>query len=224
MLLWLQNVLLPDELERLRRLAASETFVDGRGTAGKLVSDVKRNEELDPSRKRREELNAVFFGAVNRNQTFIVGARPKRILPPIISRYKPGMTYGDHVDNAIGNPTDDPVRIDLSMTLFLSDPASYGGGELVIHTEYGTQKIKLPAGDAIVYPTTFLHHVAPVTEGVRLAAIAWMQSLVRDAEKRKMLYDVSVLAEWVHKKVPPQSAEAHLMEKIRMNLLRMWVD
>jgi PKHD-type hydroxylase len=224
MLLWLQNVLLPDELERLRRLAAGETFVDGRVTAGRLVSDVKRNEEIDLPRKRREELNAVFFAAVHRNQTFLVGARPKRILPPIISRYKPGMAYGDHVDNAVGRPTDDPIRIDLSMTLFLSDPASYGGGELVIHTDYGTQKIKLPAGDAIVYPTTFLHHVAPVTEGVRLAAITWMQSLVRDAEKRKMLYDVSVLAEWVHKKVPAQSTEAHLVERIRMNLLRMWVD
>jgi len=224
MLLWLQKLLSTEQVKQLRELAARERFVDGRKTAGRLVEPVKRNQEIDIAGEAKEALGRLILGTLNANQTFIVGARPRRILPPIISRYENGMTYGEHVDNALMGPPLNPVRVDLSITIFLSDPTTYDGGELVIHTDYGAQEIKLPPGDAIVYPTTFIHRVNPVTRGVRLAAITWIESLVRDARQRQMLYDVSVLAEWVHKQVPPQSGEAKLVEKIRMNLLRMWAD
>jgi PKHD-type hydroxylase len=226
MLLGLQRFFTPEETARVRALVAQERFIDGRRTAGRLVAAIKNNEELEVSSAKREEINRLFFQALQRNSLFMTGARPKRMTPPIVSRYSDGMTYGDHIDNAIMNGMPnmiDPIRVDLSMTVFLSEPETYTGGELVIESGYGTHQFKLPAGDAVLYPTLFVHRVNPVTRGTRLAVITWIESLVRDPERRTMLFDVAKLAEWVHRQAP-DSTEGKLVEKIRMNLLRMWAE
>jgi PKHD-type hydroxylase len=200
MIVWIQNLLTPDELATIVQGLSTAEFRSGSGTAGTLNRPLKENLELRQDWEGKERLDQIFDKALRRNQTFEIAARPKKIIKPIFSRYTTGMHYGSHLDNAIMGG--DHWRIDLSLTLFLSPPDSYDGGELVIETEYGPKTAKLPAGDAVVYPTIYYHEVKPVTRGERLAAITWIQSLVRDVHKRQILYDMSVLMDWVHARAP----------------------
>jgi PKHD-type hydroxylase len=221
MLLWLRALLNTEELAALRRMAASGGFVDGALSApGLAASNVKRNEQLSPQSPVHKEFAQTVLRALDRSETFRTAAVPKIIQPPILARYRAGMGYGTHIDNPTRRwPV--PMRLDLSISVFLSPPEAYGGGELVIETPYGEQSIKLPAGDGILYPTTMLHRVNDVQDGERLVAVTWIQSMVQDQSKRALLYELAQVTQWAAE-VAPQSPQYHQLTNIRANILRMW--
>ena len=223
MLRVIRRILSPDDVAAVRAAAAGGRFADGMQSAGFLVADRKKNEELVlAGQGGRDPAVRMVLQRLWTNKQLQIVARPRRILPPIVSRYRKGMRYGDHMDNVIMGGAQ-PFRVDCSITVFLSDPASYDGGELTIDTSPGEQRIKLAPGDAVVYPTHFVHRVAEVTRGERLACVTWIESLVRDVGRREVLYDLAVAAERVHRLEP--SGEAFMtLEKARFNLLRMWAD
>lgn len=210
MIVWIQKLL--DAAEVARRAAAlgSARYGSGKATAGVLARGAKENEALDADPIDKPALDAIVLDAIGRNKTFEAAARPAKINPPIHSRYRPGMHYGNHLDNAVMGSRADRIRVDLSMTLFLNDPAAYDGGEL-------------SAGNAAVYPTHYYHEVKPVTRGERLACVTWMQSPARDLQRRQMLYDMAVLVDWIHAQAPG-SAQFRSFNKIQLNLCRMWAD
>lgn len=196
------------------------TFVDGRATAGKRAARVKKNEQLgeaDPSFKA--DLQTKVMKALKASNRFQSFAFPNKIATPMISRYGPGMEYGLHVDNAMmSNGT---IRSDLSVTLFLSDPAEYDGGELEIFSGFGPVKVKMAAGSAVVYPSSTLHRVLPVTRGERLAAVTWVESQVRDPARREVLFDMGLARSKLEKEMP-SAEETDRANRAYTNLLRMW--
>jgi PKHD-type hydroxylase len=222
MLQRIEQLLNPDETKALQHLAADGRFIDGRGSAGERVHEVKANEELERTREQTKVLVETLTPAVQRNETFRFFAWPLRMNTPLISRYVPGMEYGSHLDNPIMfHRNNEPLRTDLSITVFLSDPESYDGGELSLETQFGEQTVKLPAGDAVVYATTLRHRVTPVTRGTRLAAVAWIQSMVKDHQQRQILFDLFK----VRQAIRETSAEAgEDLETSYMNLVKMWAD
>ncbi|TAH14711.1 MAG: Fe2+-dependent dioxygenase [Oscillatoriales cyanobacterium] len=197
-------------------------FVDGKLTAGWYAQQVKNNAQLKNDAAPTQELRNLVNQALKRNSLFQIAARPKAIRPIMFSRYQGGMYYGTHIDNAIMGD-EKLMRSDLSLTLFLSDPATYTGGELVIESTQGEQAFKLDAGSMVVYPTTTLHRVEPVTEGERLAAVTWVQSLVRDAHNREILFDLDTVRDTLFQK-SGKTAEFDLLSKSIANLLRKWAD
>ncbi|TAE49961.1 MAG: Fe2+-dependent dioxygenase [Oscillatoriales cyanobacterium] len=197
-------------------------FVDGKLTAGWYAQQVKNNAQLKNDAAPTQELINLVNQALKRNSLFQIAARPKAIRPIMFSRYQGGMYYGTHIDNAIMGD-EELMRSDLSLTLFLSDPATYTGGELVIESTQGEQAFKLDAGSMVVYPTTTLHRVEPVTEGERLAAVTWVQSLVRDAHNREILFDLDTVRDTLFQK-SGKTAEFDLLSKSIANLLRKWAD
>lgn len=221
MLMVLQGLLAPADVAALRSIAAEGEFVDGRvSSPGLAAAGVKRNEQLALQSDRQGQVEEVVLAALDRNETFRTAAVPKLIRPPILSRYRPGMSYGLHIDNPVmRRPV--PMRLDLSITIFLSDATSYQGGELVVETLYGDKRIKLPPGDAILYPTTMLHRVEEVVTGERLAAVTWIQSMVQDQAKRSILYELAVAIHWMQS-TAPQSPQFHRLNNTRANLVRMW--
>lgn len=222
MLICIPDVMERQELKQIERLLAEGEFVDGGRTAGSRAKRVKNNLQLKKSPSQAKTLNALVIDALKRSDTFRAAVMPKHIRPPLISRYEPGMTYGDHVDDAIMNP-ENPVRSDVSVTVFLNDPDQYDGGELTIQTPFGEQQVKLPKGAAVVYPSSSLHRVAPVTRGVRVAAVTWVQSLVRDPAKRQMLFDISRIKKFMWREMP-EAAETDLAHQAHSNLLRLWAE
>jgi PKHD-type hydroxylase len=221
MLLRIDGLLSPEELARIRAIAREAPFVDGAVSApGLAASNVKRNEQLATDAAAYKEFAQIVLSALHRNETLRTAALPKIVIPPILARYRTGMGYGTHIDHPIRQyPV--PMRLDLSITVFLSAPEDYGGGDLLIETPYGEKSIKLPAGDAIVYPTTMLHRVSDVTAGERLAAVTWIQSMVQDQTRRTMLYDLAVLTQWALS-IAPDSDRPHQLNNLRANLVRMW--
>jgi PKHD-type hydroxylase len=183
------RLLSPDDVRQLTASLERCAFVDGKATAGILGRDVKDNLQADRGRQDLGEPDSIFNTALQRSGEFQAFAIPRRVLTPTFSIYNPGMRYGPHVDNAIMGA--ERLRTDLAMTLFLSSPDSYDGGELVIELPMGEQEIKLDAGEAIVYPASTLHRVAPVTRGARLAAITWIESCVADDRLREIVIDLS---------------------------------
>lgn len=192
MILPIKQVFTPDEVATLRGHLDRANWIDGAQTAGAQAQIAKRNQQLDEQDPLGQKLGNTILGALAKHPVFISAALPLKIFPPMFNRYQDGGSYGRHVDNAIrvvpGTVT--RVRTDLSATLFLSQADSYAGGELEIEGKYGTQSIKLDAGDMILYPSTSLHRVTPVTEGARVAAFFWIQSMVRSHEQREMLFDL----------------------------------
>lgn len=221
MLLWLPKVLTPDEVATLREIAAAGPFVDGALTSpGLAAAKIKRNEQISPQSPAYREMVQLVLRAFDRSETLRTAALPKIIQPPILSRYGVGMGYGTHIDNPIRRiPL--PMRLDLSITVFLSEPDSYDGGELVIETPYGEKAIKLPAGDAILYPTTMLHRVADISRGERLAVVTWIQSMVQDQTKRSLLFELAQLVQWAGQ-MAPDSPQANQLSNVRANIVRMW--
>ncbi|HMB75765.1 MAG TPA: Fe2+-dependent dioxygenase, partial [Kiloniellaceae bacterium] len=183
---------------------------------------VKRNEQLRGDSENAKALKTQVLKALERNATFRQVALPRKVRPPLFSRYSPGMTYGRHVDDALMGPKR-ADRTDLSVTVFLSAPDSYEGGELEIETPFGPQSVKLPAGAAVVYPASSLHAVAPVVEGERLAAVTWVQSLVRDPARREVLYDLALVRDHLNR-ADNESDAAERAFKTYSNLLRMWAE
>ena len=210
--------LLPgQEAARVVSELEQRTFADGKLTASGFARDVKNNLQLKRQTREFNDLDKLVFTAFERSAEFQSFAIPKRVATPIFSRYDPGMKYGSHVDNAfMGGPSG--VRSDLSLTLFLSPPDSYDGGELVVEMALGEQPIKLDAGEAIVYPASSVHHVAPVTRGVRYAAVTWVQSAVGDERLRAILHDLT--QSMAHADASRSPELSLLLSKSYHNLLR----
>lgn len=212
------NILNSEELKLAHEILASALFEDGRLTAGWAARHVKNNEQAAAT-QAIERLRQMISDRILANDTFAAAVRPKRLTPLIFSRYGTGMAYGSHVDDALMGG----MRTDVSYTLFLTDPDNYVGGELVIETAAGEEAIKLSAGALVAYPSTTLHHVAPVVAGERLAAVGWARSFIRDAGQREILFDLHRARRSLfdgHGK----TAEFDLLSKCSSNLLRMWVD
>jgi PKHD-type hydroxylase len=199
--------------------------VDGRETSGHLAARVKHNRQVDEGTPEAREMGNIIVTALERTPLFMAAALPLRVFPPLFNRYEPGMAFGAHVDNAIREVTSSPLRVrtDLSATLFLSRPDEYDGGELVVDDTYGAHSVKLPAGDMILYPATSLHRVNPVTRGVRLASIFWVQSMVRDDGERSLLFDLDMAISRVSEATPDNPGVVALTSCYH-NLLRRWAD
>jgi len=211
------NVLSAEELDSLRTALARAQFVDGRETAGFSARLVKNN--LQASDRRLETLRALVAERILENELFRLAVRPKALTPLMFSRYDPGMRYGSHVDDALM----DGMRTDVSFTLFVSEPESYDGGDLVIESAAGEEAVKLPAGALVAYPSTSLHHVAEVTRGARYAAVGWARSLIRDAARRELLFDLDTARRQMFAR-DGKTAEFDLLSKSTANLLRMWME
>ena len=223
MLLEIPALLNRAQLEKVEEILQTAEFVDGKLTAGMAARRVKANQEMKKDPQRMELLIRILVSSLSHNQTFNSAVLPQRMADPIFARYLPGMTYGDHVDDPIMGRQGPRFRSDVSMTVFLRDPASYAGGELVIRTSFGTKTVKLAAGDAVVYPSSSLHHVAPVTRGERLVALFWVQSHVRDPARRELLYELNQAREQLLIQAPEDAATA-LVDRSFANLVRMWSD
>lgn len=219
----IQQLLSVEELSKIDSLMQQIPFENGKNTATGAAKELKNN--LQATRDEnpyKRQLQQLVFSAIAMNPVIQAGVMPKNILPPIISKYSNGMEYGWHTDSPVMT-IDYTIRVDLSITVFLSEPDSYKGGELVIHTPSGFVEYKLKRGDAIVYPTTKIHRVNPVTEGERVACVTWMQSLVKDTEKREMLYQLKTAQEMIAVN-GLTSDENLLLLQIYSNLTRMWTD
>ncbi|RQG99845.1 Fe2+-dependent dioxygenase [Paraburkholderia dinghuensis] len=226
MLLHIPNVLTPEQVRAMRsRLdAAGEAWVDGRATAGWQGASVKRNQQIAEHSPIARELGDMVLGAIERNPLFISAALPNQVYPPLFNRYEGGMTFGAHVDGAVRVlPNGVKLRTDVSATLFLSAPDEYDGGELVIENTYGAQKVKLPAGDMVVYPATSVHEVRPVTRGQRVGSFFWVQSLVRDDTKRALLFDMDTAIQRLNASDADVEARRSLVGSYH-NLLRLWSE
>lgn len=222
MILCIDNVLSPEELEQIRLNLKDAEFVDGKLTAGAYAKVVKENRQLKADSDKAIEVKAIVNRALQENALFQAAVRPKSIRSPLFSRYEAGMFYGTHNDNALMGD-DILTRSDVSLTLFISAPDTYSGGELVIDTSLGEQSFKLAAGSMIVYPSTFLHRVAEVTQGVRLVAVTWVQSIVRDAHEREMLFELDTVRQSLFEK-QGKTLEFDLLCKLHANLLRKWAE
>jgi PKHD-type hydroxylase len=211
------NILSGDEVALIRETLARASFEDGRETAGFAARLVKNNRQA--SGRKTETVRRLVEERILAHEVFALAVRPKALTPVMFSRYERGMHYGSHVDDALMQG----MRTDVSFTLFLSEPESYDGGELVIESASGEDAVKLPAGNLVAYPSTALHHVAPVTRGTRLAAVGWARSYVRDAARRELLFDLDTARRQLFKR-EGKSAEYDLISKSLANLLRMWVE
>lgn len=223
MLLELPGVLGEAQLAKVHEVLGKAEFVDGKLTAGKAARRVKNNEEMKKSPDLQELLVRILVSALGYNNAFKSAAFPAKMADPIFARYTPGMTYGDHVDDPIMGGSGPRFRTDVSMTVFLNDPSQYDGGELVIRTSFGGKKVKLAAGDAVLYPSSSLHHVAEVTRGERMVGLFWIQSHVRDPAKRELLYELNMAREQLIDDMPEGQTTA-LVDKTYANLVRMWAD
>lgn len=199
-------------------------WVDGRATVGAQGAQVKNNQQVDTRSERYAQLQAKVLDAVNRHSLFFAAALPKTISSPLFNRYQQQETYGFHVDGAVRqHPHSGWMRTDLSATLFLSSPKSYDGGELTINDTYGQHSVKLPAGDLVLYPSSSLHCVTPVTRGVRVASFMWIQSMIRDDKRRAMLFELDGTIQSL-KNQHGESAEALSLLNLYHNLLREWSE
>jgi PKHD-type hydroxylase len=223
MLLAIPCVLRADEVARVRSLLAGAHFVDGRLSAGSAARRVKSNEELQAGAPDLEQLNRLVMGNLVRHPVYRSGALPLHVATPLYARYQPGMSYGDHLDDPIMGADGVMYRSDIAITIFLSAPEEYDGGELVIRTPSGQQQVKSAAGDAVLYPAGSIHRVEPVTRGQRLVAVTWVQSMVRDAARRELLYGLNLARENLLQ-TAPEAAETAQVNAAYLNLIRMWAD
>ncbi len=223
MLMCIPDILDLPTLKKIRAEIGESEFEDGRRTAGRHAKRVKHNLQLERESDQAKRIKATIVRALRRNPTFHRVAIPRSIRPPLISCYREGMNYGPHVDDALMGRAAQKARSDLSVTVALNAPEDYDGGELVIHSSFGEQEVKLPAGAAVIYASSSLHRVAPVSRGERLAAVTWVQSYIRDPEMREMLYDLYQVREMLAK-ADPEGEETALAGKTYTNLLRMWSE
>jgi len=225
MLLTIPEVLTRDQVAEARDHLARADWVDGRVTAGYQSSRVKDNRQLPEDHPTARALGEMVLAALQRKPLFISAALPLRIFPPLFNQYEGGQSFGSHVDNAIRQVagTGFRIRTDLSATLFLSQPDEYDGGELAVEDTYGVHMVKLPAGDMVLYPSTSLHHVRPVTRGARVASFFWIQSLVRDDTERRLLFDLDTAIQRLSAEAPDHSAAVQLTG-VYHNLVRRWAE
>ena len=217
MIFQIPDVLSADELSQVQTTLATAEFIDGKLTAGWYAKQVKHNQQIKGTEAK--EVRELMRQALTRHPLFQAAVRPKQVHSLLLSRYDPGMEYGRHVDNALmGNQ-----RSDVSFTVFLSDPQDYDGGELVVEGAADEQCYKLAAGTAIIYPSSTLHRVEPVTQGTRLVAVGWVQSWIRDAAKRELLFDLDTVRRSLYTQ-SGKTNEFDLLSKSLANLMRQWVE
>lgn len=222
----IKDVLSPLQLQQLNHVIAKQTWVDGRTTGGQQSNSVKNNQQLSPDAPIVRGLEDQVLTALAQHPVFISAALPLKIFPPMFNRYSVGETYGLHVDNAIRIPPGSSARIrtDLSATLFLTDPDRYEGGDLVIEDHFGAQPVKFAAGDMILYPSTTLHRVTPVTQGERISCVFWLQSMVRNNEQRKMLFDLDQSVQSLTSLHGNDAQDVMRLSGIYHNLIRQWAE
>ncbi|AKF86113.1 Fe(II)-dependent oxygenase [Myxococcus fulvus 124B02] len=225
MMLHIPKVLTASEVAHCRQVMEQADWADGRITAGHQSGQVKKNLQLPEGSAAARELGERVLAGLEKSALFLSAALPQRIFPPLFNRYDASMSFGSHVDNAIRRipGSGQRVRTDVSATLFLSEPDSYDGGELVVEDTYGHHAVKLPAGDLILYPATSLHHVTPVTRGARLASFFWIQSMVRDVSQRALLFDLDASITQLNQEVP-KSPSLVMLTGVYHNLLRQWAE
>ncbi|VIO72171.1 Fe2+-dependent dioxygenase [Bradyrhizobium ivorense] len=228
MLVCVPNVLSKQDVADFRRIMDASDWEDGRSTAGAASALVKRNEQLPPDSEVARLLGNRVLSALSASPRFISAAIPLRIFPPLFNRYaaSDGHHFGLHVDNAVRGDrlTGLRIRTDLSVTLFLSEPEDYDGGELVIEDSYGSHEIKLSAGDLVVYPASSLHLVTPVTRGTRVASFFWLQSMVRDAHARSLIFDLDTAIQALVERLGRDDPETVKLTGIYHNLIRHWAE
>jgi len=228
MLICVPGVLSKADVADFRRIMDDCAWEDGRSTAGAQSALVKRNEQLPPDSEVARKLGNRIISALTANPRFLAAAIPLRIFPPLFNRYLAdgGHHFGVHVDNAVRGDhlTGLRIRTDLSATLFLAEPEDYDGGELVIEDTYGSHDVKLPAGDLVLYPASSLHLVTPVTRGVRVASFFWLQSMVRDAHARSMIFDLDSAIQNLTERLGRDDPETVKLTGIYHNLIRYWAD
>lgn len=221
MLLRIPGVLTQEQLGTVRKLLANAPFVDGKLSAGSAAKRVKNNEELDKDALQLEHLNNIVMGGLVQHPLYRSAALPLRVAAPYYARYTPGGAYGEHVDDPIMGIGGELYRSDIAITVFLNEPEKYLGGELIIHTTFGPNEVKLPAGDAVLYPASSLHQVVPITQGERLVAVTWVQSLVRDPARRELLYQLLQARDTLLRS-SPSAPETAQVSSVYNNLVRMW--
>ena len=225
MLLHIPNVLPREQVEQIRSELEAADWTDGRETVGAQGAQVKRNQQLPDTSALRRQLGQLVQAALARHPLYHAATLPLRMLPPRFNRYADGGQYGFHVDGAVmALPGEGgQLRSDISCSLFLNEPEDYDGGELIISDTYGEHEVKLPAGDLIVYPSSSLHRVAPVTRGARLASFFWVQSLVRDDARRRMLFELDTSIQTLTRSGADAAAVLQLTG-LYHNLLRQWSE
>jgi PKHD-type hydroxylase len=228
MLISIDGILAKDDVADFRRIMDAQDWEDGRSTAGAQSALVKQNQQLPPDGDASRALGNRVISALTTNPRFISAAIPQQIFPPLFNRYDAaaGHRFGIHVDNAVrGDPlTGMRIRTDLSATLFLAEPDEYDGGELVIEDTYGSHEIKLPAGDLVLYPSSSLHMVAPVVRGTRVASFFWLQSMIRDAHARSMIFDLDNAIQGLVERLGRDAPETVKLTGVYHNLIRYWVE
>ncbi|MEG8018758.1 Fe2+-dependent dioxygenase [Sphingomonas sp. LR55] len=226
MLIAIPDVLDPTEVTRVRALIDAAEWIDGNATSGPQSALAKRNEQLPEDSAAAREAGGIILDALGRSALFVAAALPLKVFPPLFNRYAGGQDFGLHVDNAIRikRGSDFRIRSDLSATLFLAEPETYDGGELVIEDQFGPQSVKLPAGHMVVYPASSLHRVAPVTRGVRVASFFWLQSMVRDDGARRILLDLDQGVQAVAAAQGQGDPATVRLTGVYHNLLRRWAD
>ncbi|HUH97226.1 MAG TPA: Fe2+-dependent dioxygenase [Anaerolineales bacterium] len=226
MLICIPDILNKQEVADFRRIMDAEKWEDGKSTAGAQSAEVKQNEQLPPDGEISRGLGKRVISALSKNTLFISAAVPLHIFPPLFNRYVPGKYFGEHVDNCIRGDhlTGLRIRTDLSVTIFLSEPEEYDGGELIIEDYYGSQRIKLPAGHMVLYPATSLHRVTPVTRGARVSSFFWIQSMIKDAHARRMTFDMDNAIQQLVMRLGRNDPEVRKLTNIYHNLIRYWAE
>jgi PKHD-type hydroxylase len=224
-LLQIPEVLNAEQVAHARRLLDAADWVDGRVTAGRQSAQVKHNLQLPEDHPVARELGDLILTALQNSALFASAALPLRVFPPLFNLYRGGQSFGNHVDNAVRQIAGTPLRIrtDLSATLFLAEPQEYDGGELIVEDTYGVHEVKLPAGHMVLYPSSSLHRVQPVTKGARLASFFWVQSMVRDDAARTVLFDLDTSIQRLSADMPDHPSVVQLTA-IYHNLVRRWAD
>ena len=226
MLIAIPDLLTAEEVARLRGLIDGAEWIDGNATSGAQSALAKQNEQLPEGSTAAREAGALVLDALGRSPLFVAAALPLKVFPPLFNRYAGGDRFGTHVDNAvrIQRGSDFRLRSDLSMTVFLEDADAYDGGELVIEGQFGEQSVKLPAGHAILYPSSSLHRVEPVTRGTRVASFFWVQSMVRDDGARRILFEMDGAVQRLVGQLGNDDRSVIELTGVYHNLLRKWAD
>lgn len=225
MLLHIPEVLSAEQVAHARAVLDTAEWIDGRVTAGHQSARAKDNQQLPEGSPAARQIGDLILNALQQNPLFITAALPFRVFPPLFNKYEGGQSFGTHVDNAIRQVpgTSHRIRTDLSATLFLSAPDEYDGGELVVEDTYGVHSVKLTPGHMVIYPSTSLHHVRPVTRGARISSFFWLQSMVRDDAERTLLFDLDSAIRQVNQDLPNHPSAVQLTG-IYHNLLRRWAE
>jgi PKHD-type hydroxylase len=226
MLICIPDILGKAEVAEFRDIMDASEWEDGRSTAGAQSAMVKKNEQLPPNSATARQLGERVVRALAANPLFISAAVPRHIFPPLFNRYGAGNHFGVHVDNAVRGDhlTGTRIRTDLSVTLFLSEPDQYDGGELVVEDYYGSHEVKLPAGHLALYPASSLHMVTPVTRGVRVASFFWLQSMIRDAHARSLIFDLDTAIQGLVERIGRDDPHTVKLAGIYHNLIRYWAE